>query len=288
MRAVPFASLVVAAFTASWSAAAPPAPIDMPQLLQKVAERVEAYYSRAQSIVCLDTVRLQSMALDFTPEGFARQLVYELRVAWNPSTDPGTPPDASVLRQLKTVNGREPKPGEEPECLDPKPVSLDPLVFLVAQHQREYRFTLKRTAQTDGHLAVVIDYAPATEQPPEITWHDTCVSLSLPSRTTGRVWIDQASGDVLRLEERMSGPFDIPIPPRDIRRVAGATLITFDRYDSTIRYRAVTFHDPDETVMLPESIDSTSVFRGAGVPRVRTTQKFSGYQRFVTDGRVVQ
>lgn len=287
MRAIPLGSIVVAALMAAWSAVAQTPPVDMPGLLRKVAERVEAYYASAQSVVCLETVRLQSLAFDFTPEGLARQLVYELRVAWNPSTDPGTPPDANVLRQLKTVNGREPKPGDEPECLDPKPVSLDPLVFLVAQHQREYTFTFKRTARADGRPAVVIDYAPATAQPPEITWHDTCVSLTLPSRTTGRVWIDQASGDVLRLEERVMGPFDIPIP-RETRRVAGATSITFDRADSTIRYRAVTFHDPDETVMLPESIDSTSVFRGAGVPRLRTIQKFSGYQRFVTDVRIVQ
>jgi hypothetical protein len=30
-----------------------------------------------------------------------------------------------------------------------------------------------------------------------------------------------------------------------------------------------------------------TVIRGSGAPRVRTTQTFTGYQRFVTGGRLV-
>ena len=50
----------------------------------------------------------------------------------------------------------------------------------------------------------------------------------------------------------------------------------------------VKFVDPDETLMLPASVDSLQVVRNAGVPRSRKTQRFSNYRRFITGGRIVQ
>ena len=41
-------------------------------------------------------------------------------------------------------------------------------------------------------------------------------------------------------------------------------------------------------MMLPASIQSLTIVRNAGVPRFRTTQTFSNYQRFTTGGRVVR
>jgi len=112
-------------------------PVDLPGLLARVGERVEAYYQRAQSIVCTETVQLLSMGLGFSPDAHTRRLVYELRASWDKAGDGDTAPEANVLRQLRSIDGRPPKPGEEPGCLDPKPVSLDPLSFLLPHHQRE-------------------------------------------------------------------------------------------------------------------------------------------------------
>ena len=117
--------------------------IDLAGLLARVGERVEAYYQRAQSIVCIETVQLLTMDLSFSPDPHMRRLVYELRVSWDTSADGDTVPEANVLRQLKSIDGRPPKPNEEPGCLDPKPVSLDPLSFLLPHHQQEYKFTYK-------------------------------------------------------------------------------------------------------------------------------------------------
>ena len=97
-------------------------PVDLPGLLAVVGERIEAYYQRAQSIVCTETVHLLSMDLGFTPDPHTRRLVYELRVSWEKAGDSDATPEANVLRQLKLIDGRPPKPGEEPGCLDPKPV----------------------------------------------------------------------------------------------------------------------------------------------------------------------
>jgi hypothetical protein len=49
----------------------------------------------------------------------------------------------------------------------------------------------------------------------------------------------------------------------------------------------VTFHDPEETLLMPANIVTVTVVRNAGVPRMRTTQTFSNYRRFVTDVRLL-
>jgi hypothetical protein len=232
-------------------------------------------------------VQLQTMDNSLTPDPHTRRLVYELRVSWDKTADGDEPSDANVLRTLKTINGKPPKSGEEPGCLDPKPVSLDPLSFLLPQHQAEYKFTYKGIGKVgNGRTGVMIDYAPAGKQPPEIVWHDSCVSINLPQQTRGRVWIDRFSGDVLRIDETVFGPYDIRVPDEQ-RRKGAQPIMTLDRADSTIRYRTVTFADPNEILLLPESIEMTTAIRGAGAPRVRTTQTFTGYQRFVTGGRLV-
>ena len=226
------------------------------------------------------------MDYNFTSADHVRRLVYELRVSWDPSTD-GSVPEANVTRQLISVDGRPPKPKDEPGCLDPKPVALDPLSFLLPHHQREYKFTYKGTGRAGDRAAVLIDYAPAGSPPPEIKWNDTCVSINLPTRTTGRLWIDVASGNVLRIDEKVTGPYDIEVPKSQQRKGANAWL-TLDRADSTIRYKTVVFTDPEEVVMLPESMEMMSVIRGSGAPRLRIRQDYTSYQRFVTGGRIVQ
>ncbi|HVZ23394.1 MAG TPA: hypothetical protein VG871_20115 [Vicinamibacterales bacterium] len=284
------AALVAAAAIAAASATGAPAkdpPIDLQGLLGRVGERVEAYYQRAQSIVCTEIVRLQSMSNDFSSsDPHVRRLEYELRVSWDKS-DNGEAPDANVLRTLKTIDGRPPKPGQEPGCLDPKPVSLDPLSFLLPQHQHEYTFTYKGIGKAgDGRTGVMIDYVPAGKPPARVEWHDSCVSIDVPQQTRGRVWIDRFGGDVLRIDETVFGPYDIRVPDDQQRNGAGPYL-RLDRADSSIRYRPVTFTDPDEIVLLPSSIEMMTVIRGSGSPRLRTTQTFTNYQRFVTGGHLV-
>jgi hypothetical protein len=270
---------------AAQSAKAPA--IDLAGLLARVGERVEAYYHRAQSIVCIETVQLLSMDSSYALNPHVRRLVYELRVSWDKAGDGDATTEASVLRQLKSINGRPPKPGEEPGCLDPKPVSLDPLSFLLPHRQREFKFTYKGVGKIgDGRTAAMVDYAPSGNPPAEIKWNDSCVEIDVPARTTGRVWIDRFAGDVLRIDETVRGPFDIEVPESQRRKGANPTLV-LDRADSSIRYKLVTFTEPDEIVLLPESIELNSVVRGSGSPVLRTTQRFTGYQRFVTGGRIV-
>src|SRR5262245_40036783 len=118
------------------SAAQPGGPIDVPGILARVGEQVEQYFARAQSVICQETVRLIPLGLDMLFDGsHARQRVYELRSAWQAPPGSDEPPDIKVLREIVSINGRKPRPKDEPECLDPKDVSPEPLAMLLPGRQ---------------------------------------------------------------------------------------------------------------------------------------------------------
>lgn len=102
----------------------------------------------------------------------------------------------------------------------------------------------------------------------------------------GRVWIDAETGDVLRLDERLVEKFEFPVPP-ERRKKSGPTSMLIERAESSVRYERIRFRNPDETLMLPVSATTFAIVYGSGVPAVRTSQRFSDWKRFLTDGRLV-
>jgi hypothetical protein len=117
--------------------------------------------------------------------------------------------------------------------------------------------------------------------------HEDCFDWIGHIATRGRIWVDAETYDVLRVERSLRGPVDVSVPWLIQRRYRLPGWVTIVRDDVTIRYRAVPFDDPDESLLLPESIHSFSVLRG-GLRSTRRNQTFTDYKRFVTDGRVVQ
>ncbi len=61
-----------------------------------------------------------------------------------------------------------------------------------------------------------------------------------------------------------------------------------DRLETSIRYKPVTFSSPNETMMLPETIRTLSIIHNSGVPRLRMSQTYDRYRRFLTSGRIVK
>jgi hypothetical protein len=170
--------------------------------------------------------------------------------------------------------------------MDPKDVSPDALAMLLPQNRGDYEFKLAGQTRVEGRAGVMIDFRSISKEKPEIVWTEKCVRVSLPGHTRGRLWIDAETDDVLRLDEHLTGMFDFPTAPQVARR-GGPLHMVIERADSSIRYRAVTFQDPEETVMLPRLIETTTVWRNAAVNRMRMTQQFSEYRRFVTDARIL-
>ena len=278
--------LAVAAIAAP--AAQPAANLPLDELLDRVGKRVVEWYARSQSIISMETVSIQPLRSDLSPLDFPRRLAYELRVAWDPdSAGPGLLPDASVLRELVSINGRAPRERDRSECMDPKSVSPEPLSMLLPAKRGQYAFSVAGRARVGGRAAVMLDYKGIAPGPPEIAWTRECVSVSLPGRSRGRIWVDVETYDVLRYDERLVGQFDFPVPREQVRRGAAASMV-IERADSSIQFKRVAFTNPEETLMLPASIDTLQVVRGGGIQRTRITQRFTEYRRFLTEGRVVQ
>jgi hypothetical protein len=280
------AALVLAAIAAF------AAPADLGEILTRVGEGVGRYYARAQSIICLETVRLQPVDESFTPQGFARELVYELRVAWEPPADPSAIPEASVIRQLRSVNGRPPKnderkKDEENGCMDPQPISAEPLGMLLPAHREEYAFSFAGFGKAVDRRAMMINFKALPAGEPKVTWKGPCFSASLPGRTKGRIWVDLESDSVLRIDEELTRRWDYQVP-REHRTPGSSPWFNLERNDVSIRFTPVQFHDPEETILLPESVRTLTVIRGAGAPRVRKTQTYRNYRRFMTDVRIVR
>jgi hypothetical protein len=253
-------------------------------MLERIGAYVEQYYARAQSVLAIESVTLQPLARDFGVDGFARRLVYELRIEWNPEADGAEP---NVVRTLVSVNGRPPRPGDEPRCTDPRGVSPEPLAPLLPGRRANYVFTPAGRSDVRGRAAVMLDYRSVRAEPPTVEWRDECATIDLPGRTRGRIWADAESAEILRVDEHLVGLVDIPVPLAQQRRGA-ARFMTLERADMSIEYRRVAFADPDETLMLPARIDSLVIIRNSGSPRLRITQQFSDYRRFVTGSRIVR
>jgi len=256
------------------------------QTVTRLSDYVEQYYSRAQSIVTNEAVTVQRLNRDLSFDGFARRLVYELRVEWDPSAD-GDESPAKVTRQLLTVNGKPPKKGDKPECMDPKSVSPEPLAFLLPDRRHKYSFTSAGIGRVDGRDAVMVDYRSLEAGQPVVEWTDDCVSVDVPGRWRGRVWAEPETATIVRMDEQLMGMVDLPIP-RKQQRINGSLFMTLERADMSIRYRPVRFNDPDETLMLPSEITSSSMWRNGGSAGSRVTQSFSNYRRFVTAGRILR
>jgi hypothetical protein len=283
--------LAALTFTLATPAGAQSAPT-VDELLSRVGERIAEFYKRAQRVICLETSRVQPIDLSYSPQGFARLVESELRVEPGGGEVAG---EARVVREVRKVNGRAPRYGDKKNrdgCTDPNPLSTEPLAFLLPAHRSEYQFKAAGLAKDRNRAAFRIDFASVNrnsklELIEDKLGHDDCFDWSGHIAESGRIWVDAETYDVLRVERSVGGPTDVRVPLRIQRRHNLDNRVVIMREDTTIRYRTVAFSDPDETLLLPESIESLSVLSG-GLQSTRRSQIYSGYRRFVTDSRVVE
>ena len=81
---------------------------------------------------------------------------------------------------------------------------------------------------------------------------------------------------------------DVKIP-KDLQKKGRPTQVTYERMNSSVRYKRVRFTNPDEELLLPASIETLQVHRSdSGSSRLRITQTFAKYRRFVTSTRVIE
>jgi hypothetical protein len=281
-------ALALAAKTAAGGQAQP----HVEELVVRVGERVAEFYKRAKNVICIETSTVQAVDFNHSPVGFARTVESELRIEADGDQSSG---EAAVVRKVRKVNGREPRDRDKKDragCTDPNPLSSEPLAFLLPSHRSKYQFRSAGIAKDRNRTALMIDFASVDRRSnPELiedpSGHDDCFDWSGHIASRGRIWVDAEDHDVVRVERNLGGPVDVKVPVLIQRRYHLDSWVVIVRDDVTIRYKTVAFSDPDEVLLLPESINSFTVVRG-GLESTRRSQTFSDYKRFVTGGRVLQ
>lgn len=272
------------------TARAQPQP-NIDELLVRVGDRIAEFYNRAKSVVCIETSTVQGVDLNYSVVGFSRTVESELRIEADSDHRGG---EATVVRTLRKINGRVPRERDKKDntgCTDPSPVASEPLAFLLPAQRSEYQFRFAGIGRDRDRAALLIDFASVnrrshSELIEAPTGHDNCFDWSGHIASRGRVWVDAATYDVLRVERGLGGPVDVRVPALIQRRHHLPNWVTLLRDDLVLRYKAVAFSDPDEVLLLPESIIVVNLVRG-GLQSTRRTQTFSDYRRFVAEGKVV-
>ena len=113
-------------------------------VLERAGERVERYFARAQSIVCLEVVRLLPSPRHGEAKGPGRTVESELRLSWTPEQDGEAATDAQTLRQVLRVNGRKPREKDWHSCTEPEQQTSEPqpLALLLLERRGDYEFKL--------------------------------------------------------------------------------------------------------------------------------------------------
>jgi hypothetical protein len=255
----------------------PGAPSNLAAALAGLSERAERYYNRISSVLCLETVTQQELKFNRAPVGKPRVTVYELSVTRDPRAKGDS--EFRVERTLQFVNGKRARKNQEPECTDPKTGTLEPLGFLLAKNQRDFKFSFAPAANGPAG-AVALDFVQTPPERVDIKWNGNCFNAE-GGGEEGRLWFDPETFDVLQIESRLPKPFPIPVPS-----MFGFTSLPVwvERFEVTRRFTRVKFERPDEIVLLPESTEMVTLFRG--VPSLRTVQILSNFRRFLAEGTV--
>lgn len=250
---------------------------DLALVLASLSQRTQQYYDRFISIICTETVHTQNLGHDLAPAGRRRTTVYELSV----SKDVGGKRvnEFRVERTLQSVNGRPARRNQRSECTDPKTGTPEPLGFLLASNLTRYQFTLSDAAGGPPGTRA-IDFVEIPPERVRVKWEGNCFEAEGGGHM-GRVWFDPETYDISQVVVRLSKPFLVPLPDGffGIR-----PAIRVEKSEMTLRFSRVEFHQPDEGVMLPASIETLHILRG--VPSMQIHQTLAGYRRFLTQSEI--
>ena len=273
--------------------AAPQTAPDIDTLLARVGERLAEYYERAQNIICTEKSTAQPIGNDFSPIGFAQVVESELHIETDAGADGDEIKNPTVVRELRKINGRLPREKDKKDrsrCGDPNPLSMEPLAFLLPAHREGYTFAFAGGGKGKDSHALLIDFKVSEPGTPELRENaegiEECYSLSFPATIKGRVWVDDTTYEILRVEQHITGPVDIRVSYAQQRKHNLPDFVVVERWDTVMHYKVVPFRDPDEKLLLPDSIETTSIVRGLESRRRR--QQYADYRRFTTGARVVK
>ncbi|MEZ5418804.1 MAG: hypothetical protein R2708_15890 [Vicinamibacterales bacterium] len=261
-------------------------------VLDRATERVEYFFTRAQSLVCTETVHMQPLSSGWSSDGFGRTVESELRLSWDPGAEGDAATEAQAVRVVTRVNGHAPRENDRNNCTTPErhDTETQVLSMLLESQRGDYVWSLGGRGRVDRREAILLDYRERERLSMTVTADDDdadCLTYTLRGGGRGRLWIDAETFDVLRLDARLGGQANAPMPKAVQRRPGASATMTVERFDTSYRFRRVQFADPEESLVLPVSSVSLRITHGGGTPRMRVTTEYRKYRRFLTGARIV-
>ena len=228
--------------------------IELVELMDRVGQRVKAYYLDLQQFAWTDTVpHCESLREDRVPQGKPTNLVYDMIIRIDPAgprTDlplPLPPFFTKDLSELISVDGRPLQKGASPEWSSPRAGDIGLLWILLwapRPTDHNYEFSSAGRADLQGRKTLVVDItfspriysvgpivAPMIGTPTRVPWVGwQGDSFTVLVQQTGRIWIDPDTYDVLRLETRTK--------PFEFERRDGRGKLKF-QYGLTARFHSI-------------------------------------------------
>ncbi|MBV8857589.1 MAG: hypothetical protein JOZ02_11710 [Acidobacteria bacterium] len=260
------------------------------RILDKVGEGVERYQAELFRISFTETLRQEELREDMTPKK-SKEFVFDTLVSREALSDEEDDYYPKTVRRIRTIDGKPAKrAGRQDETAG---AAVSSLVFLLPKHRGEFQFAFEGEEQFEGRRAYRIRILRPGEGPPRVEWDKRLVGFSfyVLAPSLNFLWVDAETYDVLRYESHLVEPFEFE-GPRPISlgfgRVGAARRFKYRVNDYAVSFRREHFKDPEQTLLVPVAAEWTHVIEGASKPRTRATIRFSNYQRFRSDVKVIE
>lgn len=269
--------------------AAVPAPGDerLARILDRAGEAVAKYQAGLFSITFTETLRDEELREDMTPKR-SKEFVFETVVLREELSADGDDFYPRSLRRLKAVDG---KPAKADRSVPWYGYNVQSLGLLLPKHRSLYEFTLEAEEPVGVRAAYRIRALRPGQPPPQAEWRRRLLGAGMSFRALAPVysliWVDAENFDVLRYEQHLVAPFEFD-SPRAFGAFGPSRHIRYTRQDYAVTFRRQSFKDPEQTLLVPDSAEWLSVMEGAKHPRVRATIRFTDYQRYRSDVKVIE
>ena len=257
------------------------------RILERAGEAVARYQAGLFNITFTELLRDEELGKEMTPKK-SKEFVFEtvvLRESLSENEEDFYP---KSLRRLKTVDG---KPAKANRRLPWYGYNVQSLGLLLPKYRKLYEFTLEAEERVGGRAAHRLRAQRPGQPPASVDWSRGLMGVGMRFRPKAPVyellWIDAENFDVLRFETHLDAPFEFD-SPRLFGAFGPSRRLRWTNQDYAVNFRRHTFKEPEQTLLVPDSAEWLTVIEGAQHPRLRATLRFTNYQRYRSDVKVVE